>query len=151
MEQPHTFRRLARSHAHDAKLDHRRHVGAVELEDAGVPRSCAGHVVAQEGEIAEASQSLDEVGHPLQDAFERDLGVGIPVLRDLHLGERDERLRECRALARRVFQDGGGLVELSGESQVVAQHNRVFRRQLARLFAGCACRRTARSCLPADA
>ena len=56
------------------------------------------------------------------------------MLRDLHLCERDQRLRECRALARGAFQHCGGLIELSGESQVVAQHDSVFRRQLASPF-----------------
>ncbi len=36
----------------------------------------------------------------------------------------------------RAFQHFGGVVELSGESQVVAEHDGVFRRQLARLFQG---------------
>ena len=56
------------------------------------------------------------------------------MLRHLHLGERDQRLSECRAVARGAFQHRGGVVEPPGESQVVAQHDRVFRRQLARLF-----------------
>ena len=56
------------------------------------------------------------------------------MLRNLHFGERDVRLRELRAFLDRAIQHAGSFLELAGEPQVVAEYHGVFRQQLSGLF-----------------
>ena len=69
-------------------------------------------------------------GDQLQRPFARRGRLIVFAFTDMHFGQRDQGLRKCRVLASGAFEDEDRFLQTAREPEVVAEHDRVFRREL---------------------
>src|SRR4051795_4944279 len=121
---------MSASDADDAEFREGRDVAAVNGQDAFVTRRRRAEIFTKHREIPETPQRFDVVGNDLQDLLAQYRCLVVPMLLDPHLSEGNQGLRKRRILVLDARENQRGFLQTAGEPQVVAEDDRVFRREL---------------------